>query len=149
MGVQGGAQPSPEAVEVDQLVELSVALANRRYDLGLTSDDIDDCAGLGHRHVQKVEDAGRNLGESRTISSDVVMALLTQVLEEGLTEDNVLRMSSMVATRSGIEGKRPPRPRIPTVDTLLLIVQALGGRLLIDWGEPPRLTRRLMDNSKR
>lgn len=35
----------------------------------------------------------------------------------------------------------------PVADTVLLIVQALGGRLILDWGKPPRVTQQLTDTS--
>lgn len=147
LAVESRAKPSAKAVNVEQMADLSVILANRRYRLGLTADDIDDCAGLGHRHVQKVEDAGRNIGQGKTISSDVMLGHLMRVLDEGLTPDNVAILDRMIATRLGIDGKAPKRPRVPNIDTVLLIVQALGGRLIIDWGKPPRMTQRLIKTS--
>jgi hypothetical protein len=146
-GVESATKPSAKAVEVDQMADLSMAIANRRYRLGLASDDVDYAAGLGQRHVQKVEDAGRNIGEGKTISADVMLCQLARVLEDGLTPALTLALERMIATRVGLDGKKPQRPRVPNIDTVLLVVQALGGKLMIDWGTPPRITQRLIDTS--
>lgn len=146
-GVDHNAKPNGTTVEVDQMSDLSMVIANRRYSLGLTADDIDYAAGLTHRHVQKVEDAGRNIGQGKTISNDVMLSQLARVLEEGLTPDVTMALERMFATRAGLNGKKPQRPRVPNIDTVLLVVQALGGKLMIDWGTPPRITRRLIDTS--
>lgn len=137
--------PRGTVVHVDQLPELSMAIANRRHELGLTAEDIDDCAGLAHRHVQKVEDAGRRIGEGRTISKDIMLDMLVQVIEHGVTVENRLVIEKMVATKLNLLEHSAQRPRVPNIDTVLLIVHAMGGRLLIDWGEPPRMTKRLID----
>ena len=49
--VDTSAAVTKSADAVESVVELSMVLANRRNRLGLTSDDIDHCAGLGARHV--------------------------------------------------------------------------------------------------
>lgn len=131
--------------EVSSMADLSNVLASRRFDLGLTADDIDHVAGLTHRHTQKVEDAGRRMAETRTPSTDALLGLMVEAERDPGARD-VLDM--MVARGLGRLADGKTR-RIPTFDTVLLVIAALGGRIKIEWGEPPRIAQRLMKLSQK
>ena len=149
--VDTSAAVTKSADAVESVVELSMVLANRRNRLGLTSDDIDHCAGLGARHVQKLEDAGRLSGMSGAHSQATILYLLAKLRESGKWDyEAETLLDGMIAGRAAaLEGALVGRPGAATIDTILLVVGALGGKIKIEWGEPPAVTRRLVEMSGR
>lgn len=127
--------------------ELIAATVERRHVLGLTSEAVDHVTGLTTRHVQKVEDAGRGLRSgTRFTPHDAVTRILVGTqghLDGEAGEDMAALLQAALRSAEG----RTARPRVPRLDTFALIVQALGGRLRIEWGEPPPVTRRLMQRA--
>lgn len=130
---------SKDADEVGSISELSKVIADRRLALGLTADDVDHVAGLAARHTQKIEDSGSRMVQLGFRSGE-------QILEAALKADedpNAKEALDILAARGISRTTSTIRRRFATFDTILLVVTALGGRIKIEWGKPPRLAQRL------
>lgn len=122
------------AFEVPEAGAFGSLVAQRRHSLGLSSEAVDDASGLTARHVQKIEDASRRMRLGKTSTSE---SFIHALLRDGLQSREV-----QASLHAIVAGHR--ENRIPRLDTALLAIHALGGRLVIEWGEPPALTKRLM-----
>ena len=145
-----GKQSKGKGEIVSSFSDFSRIVSQRRYDLRLTSDALDDAAGLTSRHVQKIEDAGRRAVEEGIKTDNYILALLLDISAEGqFRRHHKAQLGHLIACRSKTFDRRKTsgQTRIPRADTLMLIIQALGGVVSIQWGEPPALTKRL--SSKR
>lgn len=140
-------RPDKSSVFVDSVQDFAMEVVNRRADLGLSTDDVDYIADLGARHTQKIEDVGRQIVEGDAMPTrDLALSVLSSVLEE-LDENSAsaekiqsLLAKSMknVERHSKFQGARVPR-----LDTIYLVVQALGGKLNIVWGDLPPIAKSL------
>ena len=130
-------------MEVSGLPDLVAAIVARRGALGLNADAVDDAAGLGCRHTQKVEDAGRKITEDGRKPMPTILRLLTGIAEcDSLTDEDRDQLAHIL--KAVIDNAHAVRCRVPTFETAALVVAALGNRIWVEWGEPPRLTQRLM-----
>lgn len=144
LAVSSATRIAGNADAVGSVTDLSKVIADRRLALGLTADDVDHVAGLTARHTQKIEDSGTRMVNLGFRSGELIVEAALRA-----DEDPKARAAlDILAARGIAKTDSKNRRRFATFDTILLVVTALGGRIKIEWGEPPRLAQRLSKLAK-
>lgn len=137
------ASPKGSAVSVESLESIVREVRARRYELGLTSDDVDDAAGLVTRHTQKTEDVALRSINNRNLSPQMILGIVHRALDGDRVSDEDREVLDKILLGQ-IASFASQKRRIPTIDTFMLIVGAMGGKIMVEWGDPPPITKRFM-----
>lgn len=136
-------EPVASGVRLWSVHDVSNALKTRRADLGLSQPKVEDRALLPDRYLTKLESKMltpiHGSVATQSVLGNAVLCILDRedVPKDAKAELNTLiEMANHAIALNASLDNRQSTERMPRLDTLIFLVNALGGELIINWESP-------------